>query len=124
MYKILAINPGSTSTKISVYEDEVELFVEVLRHTDEELSKFDRVQDQYSFRENVVKEVLLNNKFDIKKLNAVVGRGGLLAAVKSGAYKVNECMIDRLKNKPFIEHASNLGALFVYDLARDAGIDA
>jgi len=124
MYKILAINPGSTSTKISVYEDEKELFVEVLRHSDEELSKFDRVQDQYSFRESVVKEILLNNKFDIKKLNAVVGRGGLLTAVKSGAYKVNDCMVDRLKNKPFIEHASNLGALIAYDIAKDAGIDA
>lgn len=124
MYKILAINPGSTSTKISVYEDEEELFVEVLRHSGEELSKFEHVQDQYSFRESVVKDVLANNKFDIKKLNAVVGRGGLLEAVKSGAYKVNECMVNRLKNKPFTEHASNLGALIAYDIARDAEINA
>jgi len=124
MYKILAINPGSTSTKISVYEDEEELFVEVLRHSDEELSTFNHVQDQYSYRKNVVMELLVKNNIDIKKINAVVGRGGLLAPVKSGAYKVNECMVNRLKNNPFSEHASNLGALIAYDIAKEIGVNA
>lgn len=124
MYKILAINPGSTSTKVSVYEDEKELFVQVLRHSDEKLSEFDRVQDQYGFRENVVKELLKKNDFDINKLDAVVGRGGLLAPVKSGAYIVNECMVDRLENNPVIEHASNLGALIAFDIAKEVGINA
>lgn len=124
MYKILAINPGSTSTKVSVYDDEEELFVEVLRHSDEELSKFDRVQDQYSFRKNVVMELLIKNSIDINKINAVVGRGGLLAPVKSGAYKVNEFMVNRLKNNPIAEHASNLGGLIAYDIAKEAGINS
>lgn len=124
MYKILAINPGSTSTKVSVYEDEEELFVEVISHSDEELLKYDRIQDQYSFRKSVVEKLLSDNNFDIKKLDAVVGRGGLLLPVKSGAYKVNECMINRLKNNPISEHASNLGGLIAYDIARENGIGA
>jgi len=124
VYKILAINPGSTSTKVSVYEDENELFVNVINHNDEELSKFNRIQDQYSFRKDLVVKLLLDNKIDIIDLNAVVGRGGLLLPVKSGAYKVNKCMIDRLKNNPLSEHASNLGGLIAYDIAIDNKIDA
>ena len=124
MFKILAINPGSTSTKVAVYEDEKELFVESIKHTDIELSKFDRVQDQYNFRKNLVKELLLKNNISLDELSAIVGRGGLLLPVKSGAYKVNEIMVDRLMNKPVIEHASNLGALIAYDLSKDLGIEA
>lgn len=124
MYRILAINPGSTSTKVSVYEDEKELFVDVISHSDEELSKYNRIQDQYSFRKGVVVKLLFNNNIDIKDLDAVVGRGGLLLPVKSGAYKVNECMVNRLKNNPINEHASNLGALIAYDIAREINIVA
>jgi butyrate kinase len=124
VYRILAINPGSTSTKVSVYEDEKELFVDVISHSDEELSKYNRIQDQYSFRKSVVVKLLFNNNIDIKNLDAVVGRGGLLLPVKSGAYKVNECMVNRLKNNPISEHASNLGALIAYDIAREINIAA
>lgn len=124
MFKILAINPGSTSTKVAVYEDEKELFVESIKHSDDELSKYDRVQDQYNFRKNLVKELLIKNNISINELSAIVGRGGLLLPVKSGAYKVNETMVDRLMNKPIIEHASNLGALIAYDMAKDLNVEA
>lgn len=124
MYKILAINPGSTSTKVAIYEDEKELFIEVIRHSESELSKYDRIQDQYSFRKNVVKELLIKYNFNINNLSAIVGRGGLLKPVKSGAYSVNEIMVDRLMNNPLIEHASNLGALIANDLAKEIGIKA
>lgn len=124
MYKILSINPGSTSTKIALYENEKELFVEVLRHTDEELAEFERVQDQFEFRKNAVISFLDKNNFNVKELSAIVGRGGLLPPVKSGAYKVNEAMVDRLMNRPVVEHASNLGALIAYEITKPLGIPA
>jgi len=124
VYKILAINPGSTSTKVSVYDDEKEIFLKVISHSDEELSKYDRIQDQYSFRKDLVVKLLSENNINIKGINAVVGRGGLLLPLKSGAYKVNQCMINRLKNNPIIEHASNLGGLIAHDIAIDNNIDS
>ncbi len=124
MYKILSINPGSTSTKIALYEDEKEVFVQTLRHPEEELSKFERVQDQFDFRKNVVMSFLEKNNFNVNNLSAVVGRGGLLPPVKSGAYRVNDVMVDVLTNRPRLEHASNLAALIAYEITKPLGIPA
>lgn len=124
MYKILSINPGSTSTKIALYDDEKEVFVETLRNTDEELAKFERVKDQFEFRKKAVMGFLEKNNFNINDLSAVVGRGGLLPPVKSGAYKVNDVMVDVLLNRPRIEHASNLAALIAYEITKPLGIPA
>jgi butyrate kinase len=124
MYKILAINPGSTSTKISLYENEKEVFVETLRHSVEELSAFNSIPDQREFRKNKVLEFLKKNNFNIEEISAVVGRGGGLPPVKSGAYKVNEEMFDLLTNRPLIEHASNLGGIIAYEIADDIKVDA
>jgi len=124
MYKILSINPGSTSTKIALYEDEKEVLTETLRHNDEDLSKFEKVQDQFEFREKIVLDFLERNNYDIKKLDAVVGRGGVLPPVKAGAYIVNDVMVDYLKNRPRVAHASNLAALIAYGISTLVNIPA
>ncbi|MDP3387834.1 MAG: butyrate kinase, partial [Eubacteriales bacterium] len=116
-YRILAINPGSTSTKIALYDDEKELFVKALDHSAEEIDKYDRIVDQLAMRKNVVMNTLEESGYEIKTLDAIVGRGGMLPPVKSGAYRVNELMIDRLKHRPLMEHASNLGALIAFEIA-------
>lgn len=116
-YKILAINPGSTSTKIALYEDEKELLVKTLDHAVEEIEKFDKIVDQFQMRKNVVIDFLKENGYDVVALDAVVGRGGMLPPVKAGAYRVNDLMVDRLKNRPLMEHASNLGAVIAYEIA-------
>ena len=123
-YKILAINPGSTSTKIAVYEDERELFTATLDHPVEEIEKYDNIQDQFEMRKDVVLSFLGEKGFDVKELSAVVGRGGMLPPVKSGAYEVNELMLKTLREKPYMEHASNLGAPIAYEIAKVAGVKA
>lgn len=123
-YRILAINPGSTSTKIAVYDNEEQILVKGIDHIADEIAKYDRVQDQFDMRKEEVLKVLCENNIDIDTLNAVVGRGGLLPPVKSGAYLVNDEMIDRLKNRPILEHASNLGAIISYEIAKPLGINA
>lgn len=124
MYKILSINPGSTSTKIAVYEDEKELFTKSILHTDEELKGFDKITDQYNFRKNVIENFLVENNFELSELSAIVGRGGVLPPVESGAYEVNDAMVDVLKNRPVVEHASNLAAIIAYDMAQKLKIKA
>lgn len=118
-YKILAINPGSTSTKIALYEDEKEVFVKTLDHPIEEIEKYDKIVDQYEMRKRLVLSVLEENGYNAENLDAVVGRGGMLPPVNSGAYKVNDIMVDRLKNKPLMEHASNLGAVIAFEIAKN-----
>lgn len=120
-YKILAINPGSTSTKIALYEDEKEILVKTLDHPFEEIEKYEKVMDQFQMRKGIVLLFLKENGYDINKLDAVVGRGGMLPPVKSGAYKVNDLMVDVLVNRPFQEHASNLGASIAYEIANSIG---
>ena len=121
-YKILVINTGSTSTKIALYEDEKEVFTKSLSHPDDLINKFDDVQDQLNMRLEFVRSYLEEKKFDIKELSCVVARGGMLLPVKSGAYVVNKLMLDRVENRPVMEHASNLAAPIAYDIAKQAGV--
>jgi len=121
-YKILAINPGSTSTKIAVYEDEKEILSETLSHPKEELDKYSSVMDQFEMRKEHIINFLRGKGVNLKELSAVVGRGGHLPPVKSGAYKVNQLMSDRLRDKNTMEHASNLGALISFEIATLLGI--
>ncbi|WP_416318315.1 butyrate kinase [Thermoanaerobacterium saccharolyticum] len=124
LFLILAINPGSTSTKISVFEDKKVLFTEILRHSVSELSQYKTVSEQLEFRKNVILEMLHRKNFSIERLNAIVGRGGLLKPIKSGTYIVNERMILDLKEAKRGEHASNLGGIIAYELAKNHGIPA
>ncbi|SHJ53992.1 butyrate kinase [Geosporobacter subterraneus DSM 17957] len=123
-YKVLAINPGSTSTKIALYENELEIFCKVIDHPVEEIEKYSKVQDQFQMRKDIIISFLKDYGLNLKELSAVVGRGGMLPSVKSGAYRVNDLMTDRLKNRPVIEHASNLGALIAYEIANSIGVSA
>ncbi len=123
-YRILAINPGSTSTKIAVYDNEKQLLVKAINHKIEDLEVYERIQDQFEMRKNEVLKYLKENDIDLNSINAIVGRGGLLPPVKSGAYLVNEEMIDRLVNRPILEHASNLGAIIAYEISKPLGINA
>lgn len=121
-YKILAINPGSTSTKIALYEGEEKIMSDTINHPAEELNKFDRVIDQFQYRKDEILRFLKKENIKPEGLSAVVGRGGMLPPVEAGAYKINEEMLYRLKNNPIIEHAANLGAPIAYELAKPLGI--
>mgnify|MGYP000014762801 FL=1 len=117
-FKILAINPGSTSTKIAIFEDETEKFVKNIKHSAEEIAKFDNVASQFQFRKDIILSELKNAGFNINEINAIVGRGGLVKPIESGVYEVNEALINDLNNPPLGEHASNLGGLIANDIAK------
>ena len=121
-YKIFVINTGSTSTKISLYEDEKEIFTKSISHQDELINKSDDFQEQLHMRLQFVRSYLDEKCFDIKELSCVVARGGMLLPVKSGAYVVNELMLDRVERRPVMEHASNFAAPIGYDIAKEAGV--
>ncbi|MBC7087092.1 MAG: butyrate kinase [Tissierellales bacterium] len=120
-YRILTINPGSTSTKIAVFEDENQIFEETLRHDVDVIGKFKSIVDQYEFRKEIIINALEKNNIKIQELDAVVGRGGLLKPIESGTYEVNEAMLNDLKQAKYGEHASNLGALISYEIAKSIG---
>jgi butyrate kinase len=123
MYKILAINPGSTSTKVALYEDETKLVQKNLEHTPEELGS-GPIPGQKSYRMGRVLEFLAENNIKVSDLSVVVGRGGILPPVKSGAYLVDDTLIDVLTNRPVAPHASNLGGLIAAEIAKQAGVNA
>lgn len=116
---ILAINPGSTSTKIAVFENTNQIFVTTLRHSSEELVGFTKITDQYDFRKNTILKALQENNISMDQLSVIVGRGGLVKPIKSGVYEVNQKMIHDLEIGVGGEHASNLGGLIAYNLAKE-----
>ena len=122
MFRILVINPGSTSTKIAVYEDEAPLFVESRDHDTAKLSP--AVMEQFELRHRLLLDVLTEKGINPASLHACVGRGGLLPPVRSGAYRVNDAMLDVLRHRPVMQHASNLGAVLADAVARPLGIPA
>jgi butyrate kinase len=117
-YHILAINPGSTSTKIAVYINTKVVFLKSIQHSIEELQKFHRISDQFAYRRDIIMEELKNAKIEIDEIQIVVGRGGLLKPIKSGVYKVNDAMKKDLLEGVQGQHASNLGGLIADDIAR------
>ncbi|MFU2158261.1 butyrate kinase [Caldisericum sp. AR60] len=116
--KVFVVNPGSTSTKIAVFENENSLFEKTIRHSSEELKDFKSIIDQYDFRVNVIEKELKENGFDLRDFDAFVGRGGLLHPIESGTYRVNDDMLKDLMECRYGEHASNLGAIIAYNLAQ------
>jgi butyrate kinase len=123
-YKLLMINPGSTSTKIGVYEDEKEVLVETLRHSSEEIGSFEGIFEQFNFRKDVILNVLKEKNFDINTLDAIVGRGGLLKPIEGGTYAVNEAMLRDLKVGVLGQHASNLGGIIASEIGKSLDIPA
>lgn len=124
MYKLLVINPGSTSTKIGVYNDDELIFEETIRHSSEELADYERINQQKEFRKNLIIETLRGNGIDTKTFTAIVGRGGLTKPIESGTYLVNEAMLKDLRLGRMGEHASNLGGLIAHDIASENQIQA
>lgn len=116
--RILVINPGSTSTKIAIYQQEKVIFLKTIKHTPEELRKFKRITDQYEYRKDVIYKELKSADVYVETINAVIGRGGLVKPIASGVYRVNEAMRNDLLECKRGEHASNLGALIAADIAK------
>lgn len=124
MYRLLVINPGSTSTKVAYYEDERQVVSESISHSEAELAPYDGVLAQLPMRAKVVSGFLDRHGIETAKLSAVAARGGLLPPVHAGAYRVNDDMVWQLTYAPQLEHPANLAAIIAYDIARKAGIEA
>ena len=121
-YRILVVNPGSTSTKIGVYEDENLLFDKTLRHSAEELEKFDSIPAQKDWRRKLVMKALEDQGFDVKTLSAVSGRGGLLAPIRGGTYAVSDRLVRDCTVGVQGQHASNLGGIIAREIGDQLGI--
>lgn len=122
-YKVLTINPGSTSTKIALYGEQGELWNQTLRHPAEEIARFGRIAEQFEWRLSLILDAMVERGENISDLSAVVGRGGLTKPVMGGIYEVSESLIEELRTTS-MEHASNLGAPLANAIARKAGVSA
>jgi butyrate kinase len=116
---ILAINPGSTSTKIAVYRGNTRIFIKSMSHKAEDLKKFITIADQFEFRMKLIMDELVSAQIDISEIAAVMGRGGLVKPIPSGVYEVNNSMISDLRIGVMGEHASNLGGLIAHEIAKE-----
>ena len=120
--KSLIINPGSTSTKIGVFEDETLLFEETLRHSTEEIASDASIVDQKDFRKDIIVDLLKQKDFDIHSLQVVVGRGGMLKPISGGTYPVTDALLEDLKAGVQGQHASNLGGILAREIADSIGV--
>ena len=122
IFRLLIINPGSTSTKIAIFDNEKPVMETTISHTSEELAPYATVIDQLDFRKNIILETLNTNGINITKLSAVVGRGGLLRPMEGGTYPVNKKMIEDVTIAAMGQHASNLGAVIANEIASQLNI--
>jgi len=122
MIKSLIINPGSTSTKLGVFEDENLIFEETLRHSTEELKPFNLIVDQVEFRKKIILDFLKEKNVDINSFNMIVGRGGMLKPVPGGTYKTTDELIHDLRIGFSGQHASNLGGILARDIGDSIGV--
>lgn len=123
-YKILVINPGSTSTKIALYKNEEELFNENVVHPQEEIEKFSSLIQEIPMRKKHVMAALEKNGCKVGELSVVMGRGGLFPPIKAGGYKVNQTSLDLVLGEKIPPHASNLGSVLADEIAKEAGVSA
>ena len=124
-YKQLIINPGSTSTKLALYEDKEKVVQENVEHDAAQMQQFDSIADQIPFRMGIIRDFMARNSIQEKDLSAVMGRGGLVFGLKTGGYEVNDDLCEALINDRLSQpHASNLGGLLARELARPLGIPA
>ena len=118
---ILAINPGSTTTKISIFYDDKEEFTKTITHKIEELSRFNKASDQDLYRMEIIVRILRGKNIPLQDIDAVVGRGGLLKPIEGGTYAVNEQMVADLKRGVLGDHPSNCGGLIAYAISKALG---
>mgnify|MGYP000241281996 CR=1 FL=1 len=119
---ILVINPGSTSTKIGVFENDTLLFDKTLRHPAEEIAKFATIPDQKSWRKELVEQALAENNFDMKKLTAICARGGLVKPIRGGTYATSDALLADCVAGVQGQHACNLGGLIAREIGDELGI--
>lgn len=124
VFRILTINPGSTSTKIAVFDNEAEVCSQTLRHDENEIGRFPNIPSQYEFRLAAILDFLSEKEIALESLSAVVGRGGVLHPIEGGTYLVNEIMLQDLRECRYNEHASNLGGILAHEIAGKRGIPA
>lgn len=123
MYRILVINPGGTSTKVAVYDDEEPVFIDVIRYKNEEMSRFKAYLDQYDFRREGIMKLLEKRRIPLDSLHAVVGRGGPFLPLKSGTYRIDDRILDDIREgKVQAEHISNIGVFLAHGIAAPLGI--
>lgn len=115
--RILAINTGSTSTKVAIYDDYQNLVVKNFLHDYQELSVFPNIFSQTDYRKDLILKFLEEIEINLDSIDIFVGRGGLLRPIKSGTYIINQQMLDDLKSEKYGKHACNLGSVLAYDLA-------
>lgn len=120
-HRILAINPGSTSTKFAVYDDNTPIFTRSIHHSPDELAGFGHLSEQFAWRKGLIEKALEDNGIPLRSLSAVIGRGGIICPVESGTYEVNDELRRDLINAP-MQHASNLGGLIARDIADEIGV--
>lgn len=120
--RVLAINPGATSTKVGYFEDDRLIFKFEVTYTYDQIAKYETIMDQYDLRIHDIFIHLHDRNMQPSSLDAVVGRGGLLPPVNAGAYVVNDAILDVLKNRPVLQHASNLGASLAKGVAEKYGV--
>ena len=118
---ILVINPGSTSTKISLFQDDTEILTEAINHKIEDLSRFNKASDQDLYRMEIIVRVLREKNVDFSAIKAIVGRGGLLRPIEGGTYTVNDQMLADLKRGIMGDHPSNCGGLIAYAISKSLG---
>ena len=123
-HKILVLNPGSTSTKAAVYEDEHPLMLKSIGHTNQDLSPYPALNDQLDYRVALVRSWLAQEGFDLTQLSAVVGRGGIIPNIVAGGYVVDDNLTDCLLHHTVFDHASNLGGLMAREFAEPLRIPA
>lgn len=120
--KILVINPGGTSTKIAVFEDEKQLFKTNITHTAEDLKPFHKVFDQFAYRKELILRAVMEQGVRLEALSAVAGRGGLMEPIPGGTYAVNDRMVEDMRNAVHGEHPSNLGCVLAKEIGDELGI--
>ncbi|MCK5032947.1 MAG: butyrate kinase [Calditrichia bacterium] len=121
---VLAINPGSTTTKISLYNDTVEILTKNINHKIEELARFNKASDQDLYRMEIIVRILREKNVALNKIKAVVGRGGLLKPIEGGTYLVNDEMVADLKKGVLGDHPSNCGGLIAYAISKAVGCES
>ena len=118
IFNILTINPGSTSTVVAVFKNEELEIQSNISHSAKELAEFKKISDQFNIRLKFILDFLHNNSIDLNNFDAIVGRGGEIKPIKSGTYRINDQMVSDLRERPRVEHASNLGAIIAYELGK------
>ena len=122
--KVLIINPGATSTKIAVFDEEEQLFKKSIDHSAQELDRFDRVIDQADYRQKAILDAVAESGYQLSDFDAVCGRGGLYRPIPSGTYAVNDRVMHDVEAAPYGEHPSNLGAYLARRIGDMVGIPA